>query len=151
MDSHGGLDPPEMEFDSWGDSRTSNDRPPGVVECTRNMMELRFPEEIGGEVEERWLGLEEGWVYRSSWGEEKMMKFVEGLDEMEVVVKEVTEAEARGADPKFVLSICGPSAINSVRKTMPKLDENLRTSAAALPLPRGSISSKGLTHLPRSK
>ncbi|EAQ86869.1 hypothetical protein CHGG_08122 [Chaetomium globosum CBS 148.51] len=52
---------------------------------------------------------------------------------------------------RMVLSTCGPSAINSVGKTMPKLDENLRTSAAALPLPRGSISSKGLTHLPRSK
>ncbi|KAH6627523.1 S-adenosyl-L-methionine-dependent methyltransferase [Chaetomium tenue] len=71
---------------------------------------FNFPqEENEGEVEEHWLGLEEGWVYRSSWGEEKLMSFVEGLEDMEVVVKGVTEAEGRNGDPKFVWVIAQKS------------------------------------------
>jgi SAM-dependent methyltransferase len=64
---------------------------------------FNFPqEENEGEVEERWLGLEKGWVYWSSWGEEKTIRLIEGLGGMEVVMKEVTVAEARNPDPKFV-------------------------------------------------
>lgn len=59
-------------------------------------------EENEGEVEEHWLGLEKGWVYWSSWGEEQMIRFIEGLGGMTVVMKEVTVAEVRNPDPKFV-------------------------------------------------
>ena len=64
---------------------------------------FNFPqEENEGEMEDHWLGLEKGWVYRSSWGEEKMIRLIEDLGGMEVVMKEVTVAEARNPDPKFV-------------------------------------------------
>ncbi|KAH6839438.1 S-adenosyl-L-methionine-dependent methyltransferase [Chaetomium sp. MPI-CAGE-AT-0009] len=69
---------------------------------------FNFPQaENGGEVEEHWLGLEKGWVYRSSWGEEKMLRFIEGLEGMKVLVKEVTEAN--NPDPKFVWVIAKKS------------------------------------------
>ncbi|KAK3296373.1 S-adenosyl-L-methionine-dependent methyltransferase [Chaetomium fimeti] len=62
---------------------------------------FNFPQaENEGEVEEHWLGLDKGWVYRSSWGEEKMMRIIEGLVGMKVLVKEVTEVN--NPDPKFV-------------------------------------------------
>lgn len=72
---------------------------------------FNFPEvENEGEVEEEWLGLQKGWVYRSSWGEEKMIRYVEGLEGMKVLVKEVTEPEAKNPDPKFVWVIAKKSA-----------------------------------------
>jgi 2-polyprenyl-3-methyl-5-hydroxy-6-metoxy-1,4-benzoquinol methylase len=63
------------------------------------MMLINFAkEETEGEVMEEWLGKSEGWMYWSSWGEEKMMQIITGLG-MEVLVQETTEDEL---DSKFV-------------------------------------------------
>jgi hypothetical protein len=42
-----------------------------------------------GEVIEEWLGLEKGWMYWSSWGEDKMMQVIGELG-LEVLLQETT-------------------------------------------------------------
>jgi 2-polyprenyl-3-methyl-5-hydroxy-6-metoxy-1,4-benzoquinol methylase len=59
-------------------------------------------DEVEGEVVENWLGHENGWIYRSGWGEEKTMQIIESFVEMEVLVKETT---ADPADATFVFVI----------------------------------------------
>ncbi|KAF2737054.1 methyltransferase [Polyplosphaeria fusca] len=52
--------------------------------------------EVGGLVEERWLGEREGWMYWSSWGTEKSVRMVEEAG-LEVLVKEVhTDEDGAG-------------------------------------------------------
>ncbi|KAL2182076.1 S-adenosyl-L-methionine-dependent methyltransferase [Thermothelomyces heterothallicus CBS 202.75] len=65
------------------------------------MLMINFPkEELQGDVMEHWLGQDKGWMFWSSWGEEKMMQIIEDLEGMEVLLREVTETDA--ADPAFV-------------------------------------------------
>jgi len=45
--------------------------------------------EMEGEVIEEWLGLEKGWMYWSSWGEDKMMQVIGELG-LEVLLQETT-------------------------------------------------------------
>jgi 2-polyprenyl-3-methyl-5-hydroxy-6-metoxy-1,4-benzoquinol methylase len=61
-------------------------------------------DELEGEVNERWLGHEKGWMFWSSWGEEKSVRMIEGLG-FEVLVREVTGlggGEEDVADAAFV-------------------------------------------------
>ncbi|KAL2158179.1 hypothetical protein VTH06DRAFT_4747 [Thermothelomyces fergusii] len=65
------------------------------------MLMINFPrEELQGDVMEHWLDQEKGWMFWSSWGEEKMMQIIEDLEGMEVLLREVTETD--DADPAFV-------------------------------------------------
>src|SRR5690606_31759690 len=65
------------------------------------LLMINFPkDELQGAVMEHWLDQEKGWIFYSSWGEEKMMRIIEGLEGMEVPLKEVTETDA--TDPAFV-------------------------------------------------
>ncbi|KAK4043865.1 S-adenosyl-L-methionine-dependent methyltransferase [Parachaetomium inaequale] len=67
------------------------------------MVMINFPqEEREGDVEEHWLGHPQGWMFWSSWGEEKMMQVIEGLEGMEVLVKEVKGGDGGDEDPKYV-------------------------------------------------
>jgi SAM-dependent methyltransferase len=47
-------------------------------------------EELESEVNPKWLGEEEGWVYWSGWGEEGSVRMVEEAG-LEVLVREITE------------------------------------------------------------
>ncbi|KAL2142840.1 hypothetical protein VTI28DRAFT_671 [Corynascus sepedonium] len=65
------------------------------------MLMVNFPQqELQSEVAEHWLEQDKGWMFWSSWGEEKTMQVIEGLEGMEVLLKEVTEAGE--GDPAFV-------------------------------------------------
>lgn len=53
------------------------------------MILMNFPvEELEGEVIEKWLGEDKGWMYWSAWGEAKTMEMIKGLG-FEVLVQEV--------------------------------------------------------------
>lgn len=54
--------------------------------------------EMEGDVIEKWLGLEKGWMYWSGWGEEKMMQVIRDLG-LEVLLQETT---GDATDPEFV-------------------------------------------------
>lgn len=65
------------------------------------MLMVNFPQqELQSEVAEHWLEQDKGWMFWSSWGEEKTIQVIEGLEGMEVLLKEVTEAGE--GDPAFV-------------------------------------------------
>ena len=55
-------------------------------------------QELEEQVNEQWLGHPAGWMYWSSWGEEKTMQIIDGLG-MEVLVREET---VDVTDPEFV-------------------------------------------------
>lgn len=56
-------------------------------------------EELEGDVNEKWLGHEKGWMYWSSWGEEKTIQLIEDLG-FEILVREVGHDDP--ADANFV-------------------------------------------------
>ncbi|KAF9691856.1 hypothetical protein EKO04_010167 [Ascochyta lentis] len=55
-------------------------------------------EEFESNVEERWLGHDEGWMYWSAWGEEGSIRMLENAG-FEVLIKETKQVEG---DAKFV-------------------------------------------------
>ncbi|KAK3301694.1 S-adenosyl-L-methionine-dependent methyltransferase [Chaetomium strumarium] len=56
-------------------------------------------EELEGEVIEKWLGQEKGWVYWSAWGKDKMLDMLDEL-EFKVLLQEVKGDE--GTDASFL-------------------------------------------------
>ncbi len=63
------------------------------------MLMINFPrQELEGHIIEHWLGMPAGWMYWSSWGEDKTMRIINDLG-MEVLVKEAT---GDALDPEFM-------------------------------------------------
>ncbi len=71
------------------------------------MMLINFAkEETEGQVMEEWLGVRDGWMYWSSWGEENMMQIIAGLG-MDVLIQDTIRDDV---DPDFVWVIARKNA-----------------------------------------